>query len=71
MTLKLNDVQQFREQGYVAVPDFYNRLEVSALQAELARLQSRGLLRNVATNGDGKTTSQNYRQSPVMPDVSA
>lgn len=70
MTLKLNDVQQFREQGYVAVPDFYNRLEVSALQAELARLQSRGLLRNVATNGDGKTTSQtiaNLQLCPMSP----
>ena len=51
-------LQQFRELGYVAVPDFWSEREVAAMQRELQRLQEEGLLRNVATDGDGKTHSQ-------------
>jgi ectoine hydroxylase-related dioxygenase (phytanoyl-CoA dioxygenase family) len=51
-------VQQFRTDGYVAVPDFWTAREVAAMQAELRRLQRAGYLRNVATDGDGVTHSQ-------------
>lgn len=50
-------VQQFRQDGYVTVPDFWDATEVAAIQAELERLKRDGLLRNVATDGDGVTTS--------------
>lgn len=51
-------VEQFRQEGYVAVPDFWTAPEVAAMQAELERLKRDGLLRNVATDGDGVTHSQ-------------
>lgn len=63
-------VQQFQEQGYVAVPHFWNALEVAALQAELERLKREGKLRNVATEGDGKTHSKvkaNLQLCPMSP----
>ncbi|MDQ2799239.1 MAG: phytanoyl-CoA dioxygenase family protein, partial [Armatimonadota bacterium] len=63
-------VQQFQEQGYVALPDFWNASEVAALQAELERLKREGKLRNVATEGDGKTHSQvkaNLQLCPMSP----
>lgn len=63
-------VRHFREHGYVSVPQFYSAREVAAMQAEVKRLQSEGLLRNVATDGDGKTHSQvkaNLQICPVSP----
>src|SRR3712207_3082770 len=51
-------IGQFREDGYVAVPNFWSEIEVAAIQAELERLKRDGLLRNVATDGDGVTTSR-------------
>jgi ectoine hydroxylase-related dioxygenase (phytanoyl-CoA dioxygenase family) len=68
-------IQQFQEQGYLAVPDFYSAEETAAIRAEVERLTREGFLRNVATDGDGKTTSQSkqnlqlcpmYRQSPLF-----
>jgi phytanoyl-CoA hydroxylase len=61
-------VQQFRTVGYVAVPDFWDAREVRAMQVELDNLKQRGLLRNVATEGDGKTpakVSQNLQLCPM------
>ena len=57
MTFTPSQIEQFREQGYLAVPDFWNEQEVAAMQAEMERLKRDGLLRNVATDGDGKTHS--------------
>ena len=67
-----NDAQiaQFREQGYLAVPDFWTAQEVAAMQAETERLKQDGLLRNVATEGDGKTQSSvkaNLQICPIYP----
>lgn len=62
--------QQFKEQGYIAVPDFWTQEEVLAMRAELERLKENGLLRNVATEGDGKTQSQvkaNLQLCPMAP----
>jgi len=68
-------VQHFREHGFVAVPTFFDARETAAIRAEVERLQREGYLRNVATDGDGKTTSQTihnlqlcpmYRQSPLF-----
>src|SRR5438128_10265257 len=68
-------VQHFRELGFVAVPAFFDARETAAIRAEVERLQREVHLRNVATDGDGKTTSQTthnlqlcpmYRQSPLF-----
>ena len=62
--------QQFRAQGYLAVPDFWSEREVAAMQAELERMKRAGLLRNVATDGDGKTHSksrENLQLCPMWP----
>lgn len=70
MTFTQSQLQQYREHGYVAVPGFFDDREVTAMQLELARLQRDGLLRNVATDGDGKTTSptvQNLQICPLSP----
>ena len=63
-------IAQFRSEGYVAVPDFWSHDEVRAMRLELARLKEAGKLRNVATEGDGKTYSQtkaNLQLCPMWP----
>lgn len=63
-------IAQFREQGYLAVPDFWTARETAAMQAELERLKQAGLLHNVATEGAGKTESKakaNLQICPIYP----
>lgn len=63
-------IEQFQTEGYLAVPNFWSEEEVRAMQAELERLKDDGLLRNVATDGDGQTTSQskaNLQLCPMAP----
>jgi ectoine hydroxylase-related dioxygenase (phytanoyl-CoA dioxygenase family) len=63
-------IEQFRTRGYLAVPDFWSQEEVAAMRAELERFKRDGLLRNVATQGDGKTESQtkaNLQLCPMAP----
>src|SRR5438128_2697626 len=68
-------VQHFRELGFVAVPTFFDARETAAIRAAVERLQGEGFLRNVAADGDGKTPSQTthdlplcsmYRQRPLF-----
>src|SRR5262249_53789050 len=74
-TMTAEQVRHFRERGFVAVPPFFDAREAAAIRAEVERLKREGHLRNVATDGDGKTTSQTihnlqlcpmYRQSPLF-----
>jgi hypothetical protein len=70
MRFRDEQVQQFREEGYVIAPDFWTAREVAAMQAELERLKQAGKLRNVATDGDGKTHSThkvNLQLCPMYP----
>ena len=63
-------IEHFRTEGYLAVPDFWSADEVRAMQIELARLKQDGKLHNVATDGDGKTHSQtraNLQLCPMWP----
>jgi ectoine hydroxylase-related dioxygenase (phytanoyl-CoA dioxygenase family) len=63
-------IEQFHTQGYVAIPDFWSVEEVRAMQIELERMKSDGLLRNVATDGDGVTKSKekaNLQLCPMAP----
>jgi len=65
-----DQIKQFQTQGYLAVPEFWNEREVRAMQTELERLKTEGLLRNVATSGDGKTESEqkaNLQLCPMSP----
>jgi phytanoyl-CoA hydroxylase len=75
MSLTTEQALHFREHGFVTVPDFFTARETAAIQAEIERLQREGYLRNVATDGDGKTPSQSvqnlqmcpmYRHSPLV-----
>ncbi len=68
MRLTQEHIYQFRDEGYIAIPDFFSECEVKAMQAELDWLFRGGKLRNVATDGDGKThstTSFNFQICPI------
>lgn len=67
MKLTPTQIEKFRRRGYVAVPGFFNARETSALQADIARLKRNGFLRNVATDGDGKSTSQVKQNLQLCP----
>jgi ectoine hydroxylase-related dioxygenase (phytanoyl-CoA dioxygenase family) len=63
-------IQFFRTEGYLPVPEFWSKEEVQAMRNELNRLKDAGLLRNVATAGDGKTESKtvaNLQLCPMAP----
>jgi phytanoyl-CoA hydroxylase len=67
MSLSSPHIQQFQEQGYVALPEFFGPRETEAIRAEVERLRQEGLLRNVATDGDGKTHSNTRRNLQLCP----
>ena len=86
MRLTPAQLAHFREHGYVLVPGFFDARETAALRAEVERLVAAGKLRNVATEGDGKTRStalvnlqlcpmyqhsRLYRAVPFVPKVAA
>jgi len=65
-----SEIEQFRRDGWVAKADFWSQRGTRALQKELRRLQSIGLLRNVATAGDGATPTTdrvNLQLCPMFP----
>src|SRR4051812_3266247 len=67
MQLTEAQVRRFRESGYVAVPQFFSAREVQAMQAEVERLKRIGKLRNVATEGDGKTEAKSQQNLQLCP----
>ena len=67
MNLTKQDIHHFQEQGYLVIPEFFSRREVKAMQAELDHLFRDGLLRNVATDGDGKTHSTTQFNFQICP----
>jgi len=70
MNLKPDQIEQFKTEGWLAVPAFWSVREVAAIRAELERLKAAGKLRNVATDGDGKThslTRMNLQLCPMWP----
>jgi len=63
-------IEQFQTEGWLAVPNFWSENEVTAMRLELDRLKETGKLRNVATDGDGKThstTVANLQLCPMWP----
>ena len=67
MKLTPDQIKTFRSQGYLAVPGFFNAQETAALQADISRLKRNNFLRNVATDGDGKTTSGTKQNLQLCP----
>ena len=57
MRFSAQQIERFRRDGFLTVPGFYGADEVAALQAEVERFKREGLVRNVATDGDGATHS--------------
>ncbi len=63
-------IAHFQTEGFLAVPHFWDAAEIAAMRAELERFKSEGKLRNVATEGDGKTTASqkaNLQLCPMSP----
>lgn len=67
--MKLTDEQvaQYQRDGMVIVERFFSDREIQAMRMELARFQREGLIRNVATVGDGKTVSSQAANLQVIP----
>ena len=67
MSLSNEQVNLFRDNGYVTVERFFTPDEARAMQLEIDRFKRAGLVRNVATDGDGKTTSQSQKNLQLCP----
>jgi len=70
MVISFEQQEQFQKQGYCILPDMFTKREVVAMCAELDRFKREGLLRNVTTEGDGKTHSLdkiNLQICPITP----
>ena len=70
MKLTPEQLAQYRNEGYIAIPDFFTPKEVAAMQAELQSLKDQGLLKNIARAGDGETPTNavmNLQICPVAP----
>ena len=65
--LTQQQLSDFRTNGYVAVQGFFTPDEARAMQLEIERFKRTGLVRNVATEGDGKTTSTAKRNLQLCP----
>ena len=62
-----DQLESFRVDGFFTYPHFFDKQEVSLLQAEIERLKTEGLLRNVATEGDGVSHSTQKRNLQLCP----
>ena len=62
-----DQINQFLTQGYLKVPEFFTPDELAVLQNEVQRFRDIGLLRNVATNGDGKTPTTDKVNLQLVP----
>lgn len=69
MKFSVEQIEQFQSHGWLAVRDFWSGEEVAAMQAELERLKTEGLLNNVATGGEaGEAPARvNLQLCPMYP----
>ena len=67
MIFSENELGSFSETGFVEKIDLFNEREIAAIQAEVSRLKEIGKLRNVATDGDGKTPASQLRNLQLCP----
>ncbi len=61
------EIEQFRSEGWVAKAEFWAEREIRAMRRELERLKAAGLLRNVATAGDGETPATDFANLQLCP----
>lgn len=57
----------FLRDGFFVQPGFFSTHEVAMMQDEIERFKREGLLRNVSTDGDGKTHSTSKRNLQLCP----
>ncbi|MDE2126692.1 MAG: phytanoyl-CoA dioxygenase family protein [Armatimonadetes bacterium] len=65
-----DQIKQFRSEGWTCVPALFNAAETRTMRNEIQHLQASGRLRNVATDGDARTTSRtqfNLQLCPLSP----
>ena len=67
MELKEQQINQFKDEGYLILSNFFDQYEVQALVIELERFYRQDLGRNVATDGDGETCSTIMHNYQVIP----
>jgi ectoine hydroxylase-related dioxygenase (phytanoyl-CoA dioxygenase family) len=65
--LSAQQIEQFRTKGYCVAANVFSPREVAALQADVERLKGLGKLRNVTTEGDGKTHSTKAANLQICP----
>lgn len=65
--LTRQQVTEYRQRGFVIVEQFFSDGEVRAMLAELDRFKREGMIRNVATEGDGRTHSTRAANLQIVP----
>ena len=66
-SLDLATTTHFAEQGYCTVREFFTPREIQGMRCELERFQAEGLVRNVATSGDGATQAMDAFNLQICP----
>ncbi|MEM7363533.1 MAG: phytanoyl-CoA dioxygenase family protein [Pseudomonadota bacterium] len=67
MQLTEDQVQQFRSDGFTLAPGFFSEVEVAAMRRQVEQWRTAGLLRNVATAGDGETHTDDVANLQLVP----
>lgn len=67
MQLTNDQLQQFRDEGYLAITNFWNEREVKAMQAELEQLKNQGLLRKTVPGENAASYKVNLQLCPMSP----
>ena len=67
MALSDQQVERWRTEGFLRVPDFFDAREVRALQAGVEELKDAGKFFNVATEGDGETHLESKQNLQICP----
>ena len=67
MALEPEVVKQFQQLGWTVASALFNAREVAAMQVVIEKFKSIGLLRNVATDGDGESHSEKAINLQLCP----
>ena len=65
--LTREQVNHWKEEGYVIIPDFFNSEEVALMREEMENLCENGHGRNPVTDGDGETSSKKAINLQIIP----
>lgn len=67
VSLSQQQIEQFRSEGFLIVPAFFTKEETTVLQNQVRQWVETGKLKNVATDGDGKTPSADIQNLQLVP----